>query len=115
VGAQTDDNFKRNTGMPLEIVPLANPYQCKAGDSLRVQVFFQGRPLAHHALRTWHRTGQPEAPTQKGQWRTNAEGQATLPLTAKGWWMVSLVRMVPSPNPQQADYQSYWASLTFEL
>jgi Domain of unknown function (DUF4198) len=59
VGGQNDDNHQRITGMPLEIVPLDNPYQRQVGDSLRV-------------------------------------------------W-------VPLAEPAQADYQSYWASLTFEL
>jgi uncharacterized GH25 family protein len=115
VGGKDDNTYQLVTGMPLEIVPLDNPYQLKAGDRLRVRVLFEGKPLADHSVRTWHKTGQPEGTTQTGQLRTDANGEAALVLSAKGFWMVSLVRMVPNPQTSQSDYQSYWGSLTFEL
>jgi uncharacterized GH25 family protein len=115
VGGRNDDTYQVVTGMPLEIVPLDNPYRLKVGDRLRVRVLFEGQPLANHSLRTWHKTGQPEGQTLSGNLRTDAKGEAAVVLLAKGFWMVSLVRMVPNPETSQSDYQSYWGSLTFEL
>ncbi len=115
VGNKNDNTFQQVVGLPLELVPLANPYQLKVGDRLAVKVLFNGKPLTNHSVRTWHKTDQPETQTTEGVLQTDAQGVATFPLLAKGHWMVSLVRMIPNPDPATADYQSYWASLTFEL
>ncbi|MCE3038681.1 DUF4198 domain-containing protein [Helicobacter anatolicus] len=41
---QWNANFSKPIGLKLEIVPLQNPLELKEGDSLRLQVFFEGRP-----------------------------------------------------------------------
>ena len=35
-------------------------------------------------------------------------------LTEGGTWMVRAVHMIPSPARTQADWVSYWASVTFD-
>lgn len=112
VGGTMDGSYKKNLGQPLEIIPLKNPYALKANEGLPVQILFKGKPLPNAVVRTWHKT--PNTETAKGSIRTNAKGIITTPALAAGEWMISLVRMVPHPDPKEADYQSYWASLTFE-
>ncbi len=112
-GKKTDETYALNTGMPLEIIPLQNPYALRVGDKLKVQILFEGNPLPDAVVRTWHKTD--ETKTNQGKARTNAEGIAEFTLDAKGFWMVSLVRMVEYSDKSQADYQSFWASLTFVL
>ncbi len=114
-GDKPDETHGKETGMPLEIIPLQNSYRLKPGDELSVKVLFGCKPLAGHAVRTWHKTGNAQTPANEGIIRTDAQGAATFVLNAKGYWMVSLVRMVPYSDTSKADYQSYWASLTFEL
>src|SRR5262249_62171369 len=47
-------------GLPLEIVPLADP---EAGPKLEVQVLYRGQPLANGLVRTWVRDlARPGAP-----------------------------------------------------
>jgi uncharacterized GH25 family protein len=115
VGDETDETYQKEAGMPLEIIPLQNPYRLKPGDKFSVKIMFEGKPLANHAVRTWHKTTAAESPTTEGVIRTDGKGTATFVLNAKGNWMVSLVRMVPYSDLSQADYQSFWASLTFEI
>jgi hypothetical protein len=44
-----------------------------------------------------------------------ARGQVRLPLAAPGEWLVKAVHMVALEGVPEADWQSYWASLTFAL
>ena len=37
------------------------------------------------------------------------------PTAVDGVWLVKAVHMVPLPKGQDADWESFWASLTFEL
>lgn len=112
-GNKTDDTYVINTGMPLEIIPLQNPYALKVGDELAVKILFQGEPLKDVVVRSWHKVD--ETNTSQGAARTDGEGVAKIKLNAKGFWMISLVRMIENPNKSEADYQSFWGSLTFEL
>jgi len=107
-------------GMPCEIVPLSVPGQ---GPALRVRVLFEGRPLAGALLGAWHQSfqadGRPLDPVRREtaplSWsgRTDARGEAVVPVEATGEWLLSLVHMIRSRDPAAADWESTWASLTF--
>lgn len=113
VGSKKDKTFKKNTGMPLEIIPLQNPYSLKMSDKLTVQVLFNGAPLSDKMIVTWNKTATTKTRQQK--MRTDTKGQMTFPLDQNGQWMVSLVHMIPVENNPEANYQSYWGNLTFEF
>jgi len=112
-GAGEDDSFGINAGMPLEIIPLKNPYALLKGDRLSVQVVFQGRPLPFYTVWAWAKSENVLA--VKERYKTDGEGIVSIPLSKEGEWMISLVRMIESDRPLEADYSSYWGSLTFEL
>jgi hypothetical protein len=106
-------------GLTMEIVPLADP---TAAASLPVRVLFHGQPLAGALVRAWNRPlagvgpADPASRDSLGpviQARTDAQGEARLSATHAGEWMVSAVHMEPSSDPAAADWQSWWASLTF--
>jgi hypothetical protein len=42
-------------------------------------------------------------------------GRASLVLDRPGLWLVKAVHMVPAPEGSGAEWESLWASLTFEL
>jgi uncharacterized GH25 family protein len=113
VGNKKDDTYAINCGMPLEIMPLQNPYDLKIGDKLSVKILFEGKPLADAVVRSWHKVD--ETKTNQGRFRTNAQGITAIELNAKGIWMISLVKMIETTDKSQSDYQSYWGSLTFEI
>ena len=48
------------------------------------------------------------------QMRTDAEGVATIALPASGRWYVRLIHMESIEDPE-LDYESLWATLTFEI
>ena len=116
----TDQTFATDTGMPLEIIPLQNPYSLKTGDQADFQILFNHKPLANALVRYWNRpvNGSIEKPgirpaglTETHQ-RSSPLGRVRFRLKT-GQNMVSLVQMVPNEDRQQADWQSYWGSFTF--
>lgn len=108
------------TGLPIEIVPLADP---ATAAPLPVRVLWRGRPLSGALVRAWNTAlGSDGAPVDAAgrdslgpvqQVITDARGEARLNLAAAGEWMIAAVHMVPCPERREADWESWWASLTF--
>ena len=107
-----DDAWKRVLGQQLEIVPLADPASVKPGGTLRVRVQFEGKPLAKAAVFALRKDGG-KVTTQR--LRTDAEGTAAVVLAGKGVWLVRLVHMRRCTGNADADWESVWAALTFEV
>ena len=110
----------RAAGLTLEVVPLDAP---SAGRPLRVRVLFRGKPLAGALVRAWCAPlGHGWAPRDEAardsvgprtQARSGREGLATIPISGMGEWLIGVVHMVPCREREAADWESYWASLTF--
>lgn len=111
---------ERPVELPLEIVPRSQP---GLDPELPLVVLWDGRPLAGALVRAWvvplAAGGQPTDGEERDsvgvawQGRTDARGRATVPVSSRGEWIVSVVHMVPSRAPRDADWESTWASLTF--
>jgi hypothetical protein len=110
-GAPLPGRHDQVLGLPLELVPGQNPYALAAGGELPVTLLFGGRPLASAkvtAIPKGHAAEQVSA-------RTDARGKARLPLGRGGLWLVKAVHMLPAPAGSGAQWESWWASLTFQL
>jgi uncharacterized GH25 family protein len=100
-------------GYPIEIVPEADPYKVKAGGSLPIRVVFRGKPAAGLQIESaWAGAGGTKT-TVVG--RTNGNGALTVPLPAAGKWRIHAIKMERCAEPAVADWESFWASLTFDL
>ena len=99
--------------MPLEIIPLNNPYQMKAGEAISIKVLFNNQPLKHKMVVAWHKTATQKTTHRK--LKTDANGALQIKLDKAGYWMISTVHMEEVKNNPEANYQSYWGNLTFEL
>ncbi len=110
VGDTPDHTFAKNTGMPLEIIPAKNPYEQRFGQSAEFRVYFMDKPLEGALVRYWSRDAANHLTEEKQI--TNALGDVRFRLRI-GQNMVSVVHMVPAQNTSQADWHSYWGSLTF--
>jgi uncharacterized GH25 family protein len=111
VGGSGATGFDRPLGFTLELLPEKNPYALRPGDSLPVRLLLDGKPLGG-ALVHAQLHGQPGVTSAA---RTGRDGRATLGLAKAGFWMVKAVDMGPAPAGTDADWQSLWASLTFEI
>jgi|HubBroStandDraft_3_1064219.scaffolds.fasta_scaffold02857_3 uncharacterized GH25 family protein len=110
-GAPGPGRYDQVLGLPLELVPDRDPYALGAGMELPVTLLFGGRPLAGAkvtAIPKGHAAEQVSA-------RTDARGKARLPLGRGGPWLIKSVHMQPAPAASGAQWESWWASLTFEL
>lgn len=110
VGSKTDSSYAKNTGMTLEIIPVQNPYTQRPGQTAEFQLLFDNKPLAGALVRYWNRDTQNHVSEEKQ--RSDAQGRARFKLKA-GSNMISLVRMIPNADTTEADWHSYWGSLTF--
>lgn len=97
---------------PAEIVPLENPYALRPGASLRVRCLVDGAPAANLTV-LWGGERGGRGLRQRSV-RTGPDGVATVMLDAPGRWYVKFVHMARTAEPG-LDYESKWATLTFEL
>lgn len=103
----------RPVGYAIEIVPETDPYTAKPGDLLPIQVLFRGRPAADLQIESaWAGKGGPKL-TVVG--RTGPDGRTKVPLPAAGLWRIHTIKMERCAEPSVADWESFWASMTFEL
>jgi hypothetical protein len=101
----------RALGLPLEIVPLRNPFALRIGDTLPVRVLFQGKRLARANL-GWDVPGNSEPPS--GTVRTDDEGAALVPIARIGLMTIRLTHMT-RPKAEQFEWESFWTTLTFRV
>jgi uncharacterized GH25 family protein len=111
VGNKKDDTFRKKEGLRIEIIPNQNPYLLKSGDYLQCLVLFDGKPSAHQMVKVWNKIGNTTF--QQNNYTEN-DGTIKFPISSKGPWMVSTVKMIPSEKPG-ADWQSFWSSLVFGI
>lgn len=110
-GAIAPDQGNRRLGLPLELVAERNPYAGRAGESLPLRLTYEGRPLASALVVALNSL----RPFEKRAARTDSSGRVQLRLVPGGLWLVKAVHMMAAPaNADDAQWLSYWASLTFE-
>ena len=101
--------FDRVLGFPVELITDVNPYGLKAGGELPVRVLREGEPLAG-ALVTAYPHGEP---SRSVRGRSDEDGRVKLRLGQPGPWLIKTVHMERMEDGEKADWQSWWASLTF--
>lgn len=111
VEGEGQTGYDRVLGLPLELVPEASPAALPAGGELPVILLYRGEPLAG-ALVVAIRKDQPMA---KVSARTGKDGRVRLRLDGPGDWLIKAVHMIPAPAKSGADWESFWASLTFRM
>jgi uncharacterized GH25 family protein len=110
-GSAKDGQGVRPLGFTLELVAERNPYALRAGEDLPVRLIYENRPLAGVLVVAMNRLN----PSEKLSARTDNDGRVRFRLRRGGMWLVKAVHMVPAPAGTNAEWASYWASLTFEL
>jgi hypothetical protein len=96
-------------GFTLELLPRKNPYALK-GD-LPLSLLFRGKPAAGVLVVAMNR----DDPAKAVRARTDSKGNVRLKLPRPGFWLIKAVRMEAAPAGSGVDWESWWASMTFEL
>lgn len=104
-------DFERVAGLPLELVPASDWSRAHAGDVLGARLLFRGQPLANALVGC-----MPQAdPKAEVRLRTDAQGRVSFTTTHAGTILVRVVHMVEGPKESGADWESFWASIVFDL
>jgi len=99
-------------GHRFEIVPLADPGALEPGDTLPVEVRFEGRAMPRLTVNAgWD--GQADS-THAVTTVTDAAGRARVVVTRAGLWYVRTIHMREA-HDRPFQWESFWASLTFTV
>lgn len=110
VDADHGTGHDRRAGLAHELVPLDDPFSRGDGAPLRVLVLLDGRALPGALVRAWHEDDADRVVER----RTDARGVAVLPVRSPGRWILSSVHVRPAMPELDAEWESLWASLSFE-
>jgi uncharacterized GH25 family protein len=103
--------FDRVLGLTLEVIAEDSPLKLGNGGKMRFRVLYEGKPLASALVKAI----ALDEPDSTLALRSGADGRVSFRLPRKGIWLVKVVHMVPAPKETGADWESLWASLTFEV
>jgi uncharacterized GH25 family protein len=110
-GGSGQAGFDRVLGLTLELVADSSPLKMRPGGKMPFRILYEGKPLAGALVKAI----ALEDPDNTLAARSDAQGRVTFVLARKGVWLVKAVHMVPAPPETRADWESLWASLTFEI
>lgn len=103
--------FGATFGLPLEIVLEKDPASLAPDEPLCVRLLFRDQPLEGALVGCASETD----PASEVRRRTDAEGRVRFDRGADGVRLLRAVHMVRAAESRDADWESYWASLTFEI
>ena len=105
------NDYNRKVGLPLELIPERNPYLVKIGEAFPIRILYKNKPQPNILIRFVNK----DAPEKIIKLRSDHQGRVLFPVDLPGMWLVAGVYMVPLKNEPLADWESFWASLTFEI
>ncbi len=116
VGGTLSNACTQPTSLPLDIIPVQNPYAIpnpyQTGPAfVMFRILFKNEPLPNALVKIWQQDKSKGVQMQTR--RTNRRGMISIE-RIPGPVMVSCVHMEPAQKDSGADWQSYWASLSFE-
>lgn len=112
VGGKQTDNYKIVIGYAVEMIPQANPYKLKKGDSIEILCLKDGKPLVGQTVLTGYESGEKLAAEKSV--RSDEKGIFKIKLDSAGKWYAKFINMVKIDDPK-LNYESKWATLTFEI
>ncbi len=110
-GSPNEKQSDRRLGFTLELIAERNPYLLRPGEDLPVRLTYQDLPLEGALVIAMNRLN----PSERQAVRSDRDGRVRFRLHAGGLWLIKAVHMIPAPVGSNAEWASYWASLTFEL
>ncbi len=98
----------RVLGFRIELIAEKSP---SAGPGpIPFRLLYENRPLAGALVVAFNKA----APLDKLRARTGRDGRVAFTFPRPGIWLVTAVHMIPAPRGTDAQWESIWASLSFE-
>jgi len=109
---KSGNTFNKALGYTLELIPELDPYAMTPGESLPIQLLYDSKPIEDVLIVAFTKAD----PEQKFSARTDGSGRAMVDLDRPGIWLIKAVHMIEaSAADPRADWESFWASLSFQL
>lgn len=107
----TDSFITKQAGHAIEFVPLVDPASVPAGGELAVALYFHGKPAPGMPVEasSFHEGKR----TDRQQGKTDAQETVRIRLDVPGIWKLHSICMERLTDRREADWESFWASLTF--
>lgn len=113
VGSTPSQHYAAAMGYPAEIIPVENPYTLAKGGTLSVRTLVDGKPAGNQYVLYGARTPDNKAIEQMNV-RSDSEGIARIPLSVSGTFYIKFINMTRVQR-DTVDYESKWATLTFQV
>jgi uncharacterized GH25 family protein len=113
VGVGTGAGADTATGMETEFVARANPYADDLGRGFPVTLLYQGAPRGDAQVEVFDRA--PDGTVTVTLTRTDADGQATIPVAPRHTYLLDAVVLREAPIGGTAVWETLWASLSFAV
>jgi uncharacterized GH25 family protein len=97
-------------GLPLEIVPEANPYGVPRSATLPVRVIYAGRPLAGALVKL---TNLKNDASPYEVHLTDQNGRASFTMPTSGMWLLNVIWTKALPRTEETDFETVFSSLSF--
>jgi hypothetical protein len=111
VAGKGDGSFRKPSGLTIEFVPLDDPTGAAPGSAVRLQLLLRGKPASGHVVEaSWLAAGKV---AHKHLGKTDAQGLITVPVPAAGFYKIHAIIMERREDRTQADWESFWATITF--
>lgn len=110
VGGGVEPTPTHSCAQPLELIPLAHPFNVEPSETLEVQLLFMGKPLAGRSI--FAESHSTDRRTKQIQ-RTDERGIAKITLDNRGKWILGTVHVIPAEKAD-GEWREYRASLTFK-
>jgi uncharacterized GH25 family protein len=100
----------RPLGLPLEIVPEANPYARPQPRALPIRVVYEGQSLEGALVKLTHLENDA-VPLETHM--TDRMGRATFVMPTEGNWLLNVIWTKPLPRSRETDFETIFSSLSF--
>ncbi|GHV54885.1 hypothetical protein FACS1894216_15820 [Synergistales bacterium] len=111
----SDKNFAAVAGQELEVVPLTNPADAKAGEYFKVKILFKGQPASIPVYATYDGFVKEFENTYAYYTESDANGIANIKITTPGLWIIRASKDGEPGVPGEYDTRSLRSVLTLPV
>lgn len=109
-GTATQSRVEEPVGLPLEIVPEANPYTVPPISTFPARVIYEGHPL-EGALVELTDLRHDASPFETHL--TDHSGRASFTMPSSGKWLPNVIWTKALPHSEESDFETVFPSLSF--
>jgi uncharacterized GH25 family protein len=113
IGTDESEDYSKPLGQKLEIVPQSDPAKIKEGEPFKVQVLYDGKPLAKTELNAFISGLTKDNSAYSFSARANDEGILDIIPLKKGVWLAKVVKNDDYSDTAICDKVQYYSTLTF--